>query len=305
MRLKNDLMKKQPEYRTAWPYSQNQSVHRFGHKAMNTQFEIMTSHPDALYAGQASHEAFCLLDRLEQVLSRFIPNSDISRINRNRNHPVSCSEDTMGCIQSSIRMENITNGYFNSCLGSPSCTVRKDQDSVLDADTLELDHEHFRVTLKSRHSFLDLGGIGKGYAVDRMAGLLQDWEIESALVHGGRSTVLVFGSHERSWPVSVTDPFLEKEISVIRLLNQSLSASGLEKGLHIINPKTMKPIRPGQAAWALAPTAVESDALSTAFMVMDSAEIETCCRAEPEYGCLKLIQEQARTETTVFGSFRR
>jgi thiamine biosynthesis lipoprotein len=279
-------------------------VYRFGHKAMNTHFEIMTLHTNSLYASQAAHEAFCLLDRIENALSRFIPNSDISRINQNRNRPVLCSEDSLRCLESSVKMEIVTNGYFNIRLGNYSDVEKRCCYSAPVSDDLDLDHEHFSVTLRNTQSVLDLGGIGKGYAVDRMAELLQDWGIKSALIHGGRSSVLVFGSEDGPhWPVSVTDPFHGNELFMIQLVNRSLSASGLEKGFHIINPKTMRPAEPDQSSWAMAGTAAESDALSTAFMVMDFKEIEACCIKEPAYGCLKLLKEGSKTKPHFFGNF--
>ena len=113
---------------------------------------------------------------------------------------------------------------------------------------------------------VDLGGIGKGFALDHMAGILVEWGIESALVRASHSTILATGAPpgEDGWPVGFGPAGHRVEFS---LANRALGASGTGvKGEHIIDPSTGKPASGRYRTWSLAPTGAEADALSTAFM---------------------------------------
>jgi len=127
---------------------------------------------------------------------------------------------------------------------------------------------------------IDLGGYGKGYAVDRMAELLQEWDIENFLIHGGMSSVLARGkmSGENGWPVSISDPYkTNNTINKYILNNRAMSGSGLQKGSHIIDPRTALPLQVKCSVWTFASDAATCDALSTAFMVMSIEEINQYC----------------------------
>jgi thiamine biosynthesis lipoprotein len=117
---------------------------------------------------------------------------------------------------------------------------------------------------------LDLGGIGKGYALDRMAEVLDEWEIATALLHGGHSSVLALDAPPglAGWPIEMG----ERTLAARR---RALSASGIRaQGEHIIDPRTGRPPNRRVAAWvsleldgSRSPGAV-AEALSTAFMIL-------------------------------------
>ncbi len=251
-------------------------VHRFAHPAMATIFEIYCAHPDAGYAAQAAQAAFDLVDRLEQELSRFIGNSDISRING-----LECGECaqvspwTLECLQTARRLYFETGKAFDVAIGTG-------------IEGLELDSESMTVRATAGGVRLDLGGIGKGYAVDRMAEVLDEWEINRVLLHGGFSSVMALEPPEDSggWPLMLSrpGPGNGKPLARISSRNQVFSASGVRKGDHIVDPRDGRPIRDRVAAWVCLPrrapqfqeAAAIAEGLSTAFMILSREEIDRC-----------------------------
>jgi thiamine biosynthesis lipoprotein len=122
----------------------------------------------------------------------------------------------------------------------------------------------------------DLGAMGKGYALDQAADVLQDWKVTNFVLNAGDSTILASGAPSGKEAWSITLGGGEKRLP---LTQRAVSGSGFAvKGAHIMNPRlfTPVPIR-NRRTYALAPTAALSDALSTAFMVMEKEEIEALC----------------------------
>ena len=144
---------------------------------------------------------------------------------------------------------------------------------------------------------LDLGAIGKGYALDRAAEVLAEWSVGNALLHAGTSTALGLGPGPRAdregvgWPVGVAVPRqCPGAPRRVRLRGLALSGSGTEvKGEHIVDPRTGRPARGHRAAWAAHPSAAVSDALSTAFFVMRTGDVDRYCRSHPETWALVII----------------
>jgi thiamine biosynthesis lipoprotein len=263
-------------------------AYRFSHKSMATIFEVFVIHDDPLYGEQAAQAAFHELDRLEQELSRFIANSDINRINNlRRNQSVRVGLDAFECLKQCAELTRRTHGAFDVSFG---------QNSGLNG--LELDETDFTVTLSADSVRLDLGGFGKGYAIDQMAKLFIEWDIKSVLIHGGQSSVLALDEPlgEKGWPVTLSDPIQTDTIlSQIHLNYRALSGSGLQKGHHIFDPRTGKPVEGRLAAWASTPEGAVSDALSTAFMVMSLEEIENYCSRHPNTQGLVILRGRKDT----------
>jgi len=276
-------------------------VWRFSHRAMATVFEILVVHPDEQYAAQAAHAAFELTDRLERELSRFVPNSDIARISRLAvGERTYVSPSTLDCLANARHLFDFTGGAFDISIGTG-------------LSSLELDGEEFRVRSTRNGVRLDLGGIGKGYAVDRMVELLEEWDLDRAVVHGGFSSVFALESPEgrEGWPLTLTDPVTPTRLLArLSLRQMAISASGLQKGPHIVDPRTGNPARGRLAAWAAVPRSVAasvdgpgddgpraaaaaiSDGLATAFMLLSADEIARLCQSTPGLEAW-LLQEPA------------
>lgn len=273
---------------------------RLSHEAMATTFEVFILHPDATYAEQAAWAAFERLDQLERELSRYVENSDVSRINNlDSDRPVRIGLAAFECLRLCARLHADTRGAFDVTVGSlmdcwlnPNKTRRTPSDEELEIarrrtgfHLVELNEAEHTVRLWRRGVQIDLGGVGKGYAVDQMAALLRDWGIERALLHGGRSSVLALDAppDAKGWPLTLDRPGTRTPILArIQLRNRALSGSGLRKGQHIINPRTAQPVEGNRAAWCCASTAAIADALSTAFLVMTPRDVERYCAKHPE-----------------------
>jgi len=138
---------------------------------------------------------------------------------------------------------------------------------------------------------LDLGAIGKGYALEKAAAVFSDWGISDFLVNAGQSTVYARG--EEPWPAAVGGGFDFFKAGKIRLQNRALSGSGHEvKGEHIFDPRQKKSMSRHLAAWVSHPSAAMADGLSTAFMVMNLEEIGSYCESHPEVWTLVLSRDK-------------
>jgi thiamine biosynthesis lipoprotein len=274
-------------------------LHCFYHQAMAATFEVIIAQEDARYAGQAARAAFDELNRLEAELSRFLENSDISRINNlPANKPLRLGLPAFECLQLSAKIYAETNGAFDvtvgtllNCWRAKDGTPRTPSQNQLNLarkhtgmHLVKLDQADYTVQLSTSPVQIDLGGIGKGYAVDRMAELLREWGINTALISGGYSSVLALNAppEMKGWPLTLSNPDNRKQtLAHLYLQHKSLSASGLKKGRHIVDPRTAQPVTGKLAAWASAADAATSDALSTAFMVMTPDEIRQYCSRHP------------------------
>jgi len=267
-----------------------EGVRSFSHEAMATVFEVHAAHPDQRYAAQAAQAAFDLADRLERELSRFIPNSDISRINGlAAGSTVQVGPAAMECLVIARHMFDVTDGAFDVSIGTG-------------LPSLELDREDCLVRAARSGTRIDLGGIGKGYAVDLMVELLEDWGLEQALVHGGFSSVLALEAPPdlEGWPLTLSDPADPSHVLARLSARQAaLGASGRRKGDHIVDPRTGEPARGRRAAWVIVPRpqiagleartdgspriapAAVADALTTAFLLLGLDDIQTLCERSP------------------------
>ena len=281
----------------------------FSHEAMATTFGIFILHDDARYAKQAAWAAFDELDRLEAELSRFIENSDISRINNlAANQPLQIGLSAFECLQLSARIYDETDGAFDITIGSlMNCWLNEDKTKRspskeqlnkarqrTSTHLFKLDETEHTVELLTDELQIDLGGIGKGYAVDKMAGLLDDWGIDAALIHSGCSSVLAIGTPlgKKGWPVTLSSHASSKQtlyqkrcretLAYLYLRDRAVSGSGLQKGRHIIDPRTIQLVEGKSAAWACASDAATADALSTAFMVMSPEQVKQYCASHPD-----------------------
>ncbi len=329
------------------PVEKTDRLTRFAHEAMACTWGLYVLGEDSGYAKRAARAVFEEVDRIEQELSRFVEHSDVARINAlTAGQSLRIGPEAFECLELAARICAETNGAFDVTVGGlltgePCGGGRPPASSqwVTGMRLLELDPTTRCVTVKAelvssyrngtdkRSSsvappsggvVIDLGGIGKGYAIDRAVAILGDWSIESALIHAGQSTLYALGNPGRGtglasrlagptgragWAVSIRNPQEQgAALAEVRLRDRAISGSGrLLHGPHIVDPRSQEPAAGPLAAWALASSGAVSDALSTAFMVLSPDEAATYCRRRPSVGGMQYIKRERFHELLRFG----
>lgn len=258
---------------------------RFEHHAMNCWMEIFIIGESPDYARQAAQEAFHEIDRLASLLNRHDPGSDPARLERLQpNATLNLAYDSFFCIWLARELFQNTDGAFDVTLGYAR-EPGKPPTFPFDLAALENQagarfFEAHRTDGVTRPPVMDLGGIGKGYGLDKAAEILHDWNIPSFLLHAGGSTFLAGGkSQQTSWPIGLG--FTTGKTAspwVCQLRQGAVSGSGFDlQPDHILDPHTRTPAREHRNAWSWSTQAALADALSTAFVVMEDAAIAALC----------------------------
>lgn len=246
--------------------------HVFKHEAMKTTFTFRIVCNDTKLARDVAHASITLLDEIENTLSRYIEGSDVWLINHMQAGETRfLSEYCYNCLRLAVEAYIQTQGLFDITLGRQI----EHQKSALAGPTpalkgqLMVDPDKPAIHCTEAGREIDLGGIGKGYALDEIRKLMLEWGIESALLAAGGSTQLAFGS--TTWNIELQGD--ESQLT-IQLQNQALSASGTGiQGSHIISPRENTPSYEYKRIWCLEETAAFADAWSTAIILMNTEEL--------------------------------
>lgn len=297
--------------------STDEFVLQFSRPAMACEFEIALNPREHPGGPTAAVEALDLVDRLEDQLSVYRDASEVSRINRTAvDRPIPVEWRLFRLLQQAAAISSETSGAFDVTTGALSKVwgfYRRQgrmpsQEEISQAlggvGIQHLDLDESRRTIRILHPGceLNLGAIGKGYALDRCAESLRQQEIPDFLIHGGNSSVLAGGSRagrspERpGWLIGLRHPLRpDKRLAEFLLHNQALGTSGSgtqyfhhqgKRYAHIIDPRSGWPADQVLSATAITPKASLADALSTAFYVLGVEGTQNYCAAHPEISAL-------------------
>lgn len=250
------------------------AAHRFTHDAMNTTFTLRIIEPDPAIARDMARECFERIILLESILSRFVEDSEVSRINHLKaGETLYISQPCHQCLLSALDAHARTGGLFDITLGRRIEHRKSAADGPPPPVTgkLIIHPDVPAVTCVEPGREIDLGGIGKGFALDHLRELLSDWGADGALISAGASSLLAFGP--QPWPVDLAGDSATVRIT---LHHAALSASGTGiQGSHIIHPAGdgAMPAAPCKRLWTVAPTAALAEIWSTALMLLDPDEI--------------------------------
>jgi FAD:protein FMN transferase len=246
----------------------------FSHEAMHTTFTLRLRGVDEADARGVARQCFERIDFLENQLSRFIDGSDVSRINRlAAGETLYLGEACHQCLLLAVDAAIRTRGLFDITLGTRIEHRKSGADGPEPevAGKLTIHPDIAAITCDEPGREIDLGGIGKGFALDQLKLLLADWGVEDALLAAGASSLLAIGP--QAWPVDLT---CNSGGLRIALTNQSLSASGTGiQGSHIVHPwgPDAMPAEPSKRIWVAAPSAALAEVWSTALMLIEAEEI--------------------------------
>jgi FAD:protein FMN transferase len=248
-------------------------VHRC-RPAMGTLFEAWLVGEDEEHLAAVGEAALDEVARLEQLLSRFDPRSEISRLNRTAaQEPVLVDVEVFGILKTCHGYWKATDGYYDIAASSPTSSVAT-RPSTGD---IELDEQRRTVRFTHPGVRLDLGGFGKGYALDRAGLILKEFGIQHACLHGGTSSVIAVGRDEHGgpWQIGIRDPWAGDaavELGRVEVADRGYSCSAVfgpgEQRSDVVDPHAGEPLTTQAACGVLAADALEAEILSTALLSM-------------------------------------
>jgi thiamine biosynthesis lipoprotein len=235
--------------------------------AMGTWFAVRLVGDDPEHLAAVAEAALDEVERIERLLSRFDPRSEIARINRDAGgRAVLVDREVLEILLICQAAWERTEGYFDVTAGQGTFAA------------VSLHPPARKVRFEQPGVALDLGGIGKGYALDRAAEILRAQGIGSAFLHGGTSSVLALGSDEngRPWTVAVRDPFapaaLAAELFRIDFVECGFSCSATRAAgqavSDLVDPRTGAALAGRSACVAVARNATQAEVFSTALLCM-------------------------------------
>lgn len=280
----------------------------FTHSAMGTIFEF------TLYArpGDAgtddirriAEEAFDIVDDLDNRISVWKADSQISYVNHHAaEEPVKAAPDIIDLLLYCRKVNRESGGSFDITVGPliacwgfykgegvlPSNGALREVLAHVGMDKVHVNASARTVTFAEPGVLLDFGAVGKGLALDRAARAMRAHGVKAAALNAGTSSILAIGAPPglQGWRVQIYDPYRAGHcLDEVALCDASLSTSGNyekffeiggKKYCHIFDPRTGKPVDGMLSASAIAGTATETDALSTAFFVMGVAGVRAYC----------------------------
>lgn len=301
---------------------------RSTYRAMATKFELFL--PYGLEEASATTAVvFDLIDELEAQLTVYRETSEVARLNRRAAiQPVQVEARLFELLQLASRIHQEAGGAYDISTGAlikawgffkgprrvPDEATRLAALARSGMQHVRLDPETRTVSFDRPGIELNLGSIGKGYALDRAAELLrQRGDLQAALLHGGHSSVYAIGTQPGDpggWTIGIDDPRDPKRrMALVRLRDRALGTSaktvqylehhGRRLG-HILDPRSGWSAEGMASVTVLAPTAAEADALATAFFVLGVAAARSYCEKRPDIGMV-LLPEGSAAPPTVLG----
>ena len=264
---------------------------------MGTLVDLTVWSDDASEAKAAADAVFEEFRRLDALMSNWVESSDVSRINAAAGtSAVAVSEEVLRIIVLAQKVARKTGGAFDITVGAYRGLWKFDEDldgTLPDAAEvaarrrltgyrdLVVDAKHRTVKLRRRGMAITLGGIAKGYAVDRAAAILRDRGLGDFIVQAGGDLFVSGTKGPQKWRVGIRDPRGARDatFALTELEDRTFSTAGdYERGFlkdgvryhHILDPKTGYPTRGCRSVTVIAKDALTADVWDTALFVMGS-----------------------------------
>ncbi len=310
------------------PAEPTNSYLRLRHRAMATDWELIFPFGTAR-ALELANLALARIDDLEDQLSVYRDHSEVSQINRNAyNEPVKVEAGLFNLLTRAGALHAETGGAIDIAAGAlirawgffrgPRRVPEQQELATALSNAgwrhVQLNPEASTVRFLRSSVEINLGAIGKGYAIDQAIRLLRlHGDGIPALLHGGHSSVYAIGSEpgtDRGWLVEISHPLSAgASLGIVRLRDRAMGTSAAtfqyfehrgRKFGHILDPRIGWPARGIESATAIAPTAAQADALATAFFILGPRKVEEYCRMHDQVGAILLLEGGQSPE--VFGA---
>jgi thiamine biosynthesis lipoprotein len=270
----------------AWP-----AWYQVTEPIMGTRIHAELWHEDPIRAQALLEQVLDEMRRIEAEYSPYIEESELSRVNREAGRDwVETTPEMIDLLLKSARVSMMTDGAFDITYASIGRYYdyrkgrRPDDDAIREAleainyEFVEIDASSRRVRFAHPQVYIDLGGIAKGYAVDRCIELLAAAGITQASVAAGGDSRIIGDRNGEPWTVGIQDPRHEDSVAVLLpLVDTAVSTSGdyerffEEDGVryhHILDPRTGDSARDSWSVTILGPEATLTDGLSTSVFVL-------------------------------------
>jgi thiamine biosynthesis lipoprotein len=296
---------------------------RVQRRAMACNFEITLDQADARWV-PAAQAALNEVEAIEARLTVFRDTSAIADLNRRAaDTDVTCDADLFALLSRCDELSRETGGAFDitstplsRCWGFLRRDGRVPSEAEIDSARCITGHHHVRfdqrrasIRFDQRGVELNLGAVGKGYALDRVADLLRRRQVTRALLSAGRSSLLAIGGHGRGWPIDIVSPRRAQPMARVRLRDAAIGTSGAGEQFviadgrrfgHVLDPRSGRPADGWLSASVIGPSAADADALSTAFLVGGPQLARDYCDRHP--GVLALLTpDDGSSQTFVIG----
>ena len=261
---------------------------------MGTRCAVELWSEDRMRGETAAEAVFAEFRRIDALMSTYKPESELSRLNqRAAAEPVRISRELYDLLATSVEYSKLTRGAFDVTYASVGYLydyrkhIRPD-DAAIAAALPGIDYRHLKLLPDERVRFdrpgvrVDLGGIAKGYAVDRGIEVLRALGIERAMVNAGGDTRIIGDRFGRPWISGIRHPDDEKKVVLrIPITDAAMSTSGDyerffdEGGVryhHILDPRTGKSASKVRSVTVIGPTATRTDALTKSIFIMGAEE---------------------------------
>jgi FAD:protein FMN transferase len=269
--------------------------------------------PGASERVMIASDALNRVHELEAKLSVYRDDSAISRVNRfAADQPQTLDAELFELLWRCVELWQETDGAFDIAVRPLILLWKQCRDAgriptddelaaareITGSQHLILDAAASSIAFDRPGIGLDLGAIGKGYAVDWASEVLATAGVTDFVLHGGHSSVLARGDHagQGGWPIGLKNPlFTEERYATLLLKDRALATSGSNiqyfryqgrRYGHLLDPRTGWPADALLSVSVLAPTAADADALSTAFYVMGLEKAVAWCHNRPEIGVI-------------------
>ena len=284
---------------------------------MGGRFDITIVAKDSLSAEQNINAVIAEITRIENLISDWKPDSQVSEVNQNAGiRPVKVDREVFELTQRAIRFSEVTNGGFDisfaamdkiwkfdgSMTQMPSAEAIQKSVEKVGYKNIVLDSVQSTIFMKLKGMKIGFGALGEGYATDKCRDMMLAKGVKAGIINGsGDMSTWGKQPNGKPWNIGITNPFHpEKLVAVVPINNGAVTTSGsYEKFVvfdgkrysHIINPATGYPATGLCSVTVFGPNAETANGLSTSLMVLGKTAGQILLKKYADYSCIMITDD--------------